>query len=55
MIEENKKFNINNKLIIKEEMSKEEFISMMEKGIEEAYNGESYPIDDVFDEIERGL
>lgn len=40
---------------IREEMDEDTFNSMMATGYAQAIQGDSYPIDDVFDELERGL
>ena len=36
-------------------MDEDTFNSMMATGYTQAIQGDSYPIDDVFDELERGL
>lgn len=37
------------------EMSKSEFDSMIKKGFEQAKNGESMPMEEVFDDLLKGI
>ncbi len=39
----------------KDEMDEKTFNALMTKGYDQAIQGDSYPIDDVFEELERGL
>jgi len=36
-------------------MDEKTFNALMAKGYDQAVHGDSYPIDDVFEELERGL
>ncbi len=43
------------KPFIRENMTKDEFDSMMARGVKEANSSELYDVDEVFDELYRGL
>ena len=40
---------------IQENMDEKTFNALMAKGYDQAVRGDSYPIDDVFEELEQGL
>ena len=44
-----------NDIPVREEMSREQFDDMMATGLEQAKKDEAYDVDEVFDDLEKGL